>query len=94
MSDVEETIMIVDPEAVPNGKAVINVRDMRCAVKVIGNSDRSGRQKEDGYAVREGRWCNSGVHLSNSYVFLDITSISRFRLHQGHSEVSQCYSSK
>ncbi|KAF5322539.1 hypothetical protein D9619_000642 [Psilocybe cf. subviscida] len=25
MSDVEETIMIVDPEAVPNGKAVINV---------------------------------------------------------------------
>ena len=61
MSDVEETILIVDTDSVPNGQGVINVGfDLSFfffAIKLIA----TGCKTEDGNALRKRRWCYLGV---------------------------------
>ena len=51
LSDVEETIMIVDPDSAPNGQSIVNVRitDSRLSSHAHCNI---GRETKNGYVVR------------------------------------------
>ena len=63
LSDVEETIMIVDPEATEHGQSVVNVR-AAVSWMVIGAHEGytlTGRKTENGYAFRERGWRYSGM---------------------------------
>ena len=53
LSDVEETIMIVDPEAAEQGQSVVNVRLMRSGRPSRLTRDvPTGREAENGHAFR------------------------------------------
>jgi hypothetical protein len=60
LSDVEETIMIVEvTEGAPEGHGTVNVSSVPFAV-VSCLMVLIGRKTKDGYVVRERRWCHSG----------------------------------
>ena len=61
LSDVEETIMIVEqPEGVPGVQPVINVR-VSTRIRREATHSPSGREAEDGHVVRKRRRCHLGT---------------------------------
>jgi hypothetical protein len=57
MSEVEETIMLVDAESVANGQGVVNVCHSFRYLFVTLITQRTGRKTENGDVVCKRRWC-------------------------------------
>lgn len=76
MSDVEETIMLVDAESVENGQGVVNVC---CWFQVLARTDlldHAGRKTKNGDVVCTRRWS-----YPRSWFFIPLTSLSIDKLY-------------
>ena len=63
LSDVEETIMIVDqPDGAPEGQNTVNVGTSSCRRRaILVTSTFIGSETEDGHVVCARRWCHLGT---------------------------------
>jgi hypothetical protein len=105
LSDVEETIMLVDgPDGAPPGQGVVNVRDRHRPILLPSFilTEHPGGKKEDGNAFRKRRWSYSGtytllsrVSVSPLLAILGITSVADvtfIKLPVAHGVVQFCAS--
>lgn len=88
MSDVEETIMIVDPDGVTNGQGVVNVSQsyFDIGLHISYTFACLGRETKNGDAICERRQCYPCSFNTAIAIFSADEIISRCRLQQEHSQ--------
>lgn len=87
MSDVEETIMIVDPDGATNGQGVVNVSQLYFDTGHISYTFTSlGRETKNGNAICERGQCNPCSFNTAIAIFSADELISRCRPQQEHNQ--------
>ena len=76
MSDVEETIMLVDAESVANGQGVVNVCRFFQIIPRTDFLDHVGRETKNGDVVCTRRW-----GYPRTLLFFSLSSLSNDRLY-------------
>lgn len=73
LSDVEETIMLVDgAEGTPHGQGVVNVSSVYPLNSISVPTQHAGSKKEDGHAFRQRRWGYLGMCMVCGRIYISV----------------------